>query len=384
MSEILSEIPEKFTEVYACDKSYEENYEDGPQTPERITLGQNLDHSVDHAVNHGFEFLGFHLANPIGIPSGPLLNADWVRFYLNFGFSVPVYKTVRSVFRACHPAPNCIYVEMPQQSPEFDPALLLARESLPELLVGEAPQQMGQLSITNSFGVPSMAPEVWMPDVERANSYCGEGQLLIVSIMGTEGAGKGGRGRSLVQDFAYTAAMARDAGAKVLEANFSCPNLGGSATGMLYADAENAARTAREIRTAIGKAVPLLLKLGYQSPDKLQALVEATRPYVNGYAGINTVPSNVRRADGRPALPGEGRLKSGICGGAIRRVGRQFVRDLAALRHERKDDFVIVGVGGMMQACDLTERLTDGAELAMSATAAMWDPYLALRWLQQN
>ncbi len=390
LSEFSSSHSQHNVEIYACDQSYEENYEQGPRRPSSAVL--NI---PDYSLKNKAQFLGFALDNPLGVAAGPLLNAQWVRFYLDFGFAVPVYKTVRSVFRACHPPPNCIHVRLSEQNmqttangpvPELDPVRLLSRASVPELQSCEAAPVPGQLSITNSFGVPSMSPAVWMPDVALAASYCQpaatgkSGQLLIVSVLGTEGA----EGRNLLQDFAYTAAMAREAGAKVLEANFSCPNLGGSSIGMLYAHADGAARIAREIRRSIGKSTLLLLKLGFMAKETLAEVVAATRPYVDGYAGINTVSGNVRRSDGRPALRGAGRLQSGVCGAVIRTVARQFVRDLADLRCQRKDDFAIVGIGGMMTAEDLEQRLEDGADLVMSATAAMWDPYLVLRWLAQQ
>ena len=366
----LPNVPQDIlkAEVYACSHSYRENYRDGPQFSGTVPSIEDFDYSLKNE----YRFLGFPLENPLGVPAGPLLNAQWVKFYLDFGFAVPVYKTVRSVFWDSAPPPNCIYIATPEG--QLDPL-----QPLPTLLSQDAPSNLRQLSISNSFGVPSMTPEVWMPDVELANSYCRDTQLLIVSVIGTEGAGE----RNLVQDFAYTAAMARDAGAKVIEANLSCPNLIGPApnrvAGMLYSDAENAGRLAKEIRQSIGKSTPLLLKVGYLGPEQLKTLIEATRPYVNGYSGINTLRGKVRQPNGEFALPG--RLKVGLCGAAIYRFARQFLRELESLRRKRKDDFAIIGIGGMMDAHDLEECLQDGADLAMSATAAMWDPYLALRWL---
>ena len=369
----ISQTALAHSEVYASELSYEENYKNGPQFKGIIPKLRRTDCLTTSSPN----FLGFSLENPLGISAGPLLNAQWVKFYLDFGFAVPVYKTVRSVSWDCFPPPNYTYITIPEGKKEL---ILLPSQPLPKLLSGHPPADTSQLSIGNSFGVPSMSPKIWMPDVELANSYCRQDQLLIVSIMGTEGAD----GRNLIDDFGYTAAMAREAGARIIEANLSCPNLkdkthSKSKAAILYSDPESIKSIAQSIRQSIGTTIPLLLKVGYQSSEQLENLLDATRPYVDGYTGINTLRANVYQSAGQPALPG--RLKIGICGKAIQKAARQFVCDLVHLRQKRKEDFAIVGVGGMMEAHDLEERLQDGANLVMSATAAIWDPYLAMRWL---
>ena len=376
---IPSDIPfDMASGIYRCGQSYEENYRNGPQS------GPENHKNIRNIGGPKCSFLGLSLRNPLGVSAGPVLNAEWVSHYFALGFGALVYKTVRSVFRASHPMPNCVPVLLQDAQLEFDLAQLESVQSqgrLPEVLADseEATRHtLHNLSITNSFGVPSMAPDVWMPDFERAASACGEGQLLIASVLGTEGA------RDLVRDFGYVAAMARDAGAKVIEANLSCPNLGGGSqnrsAGHLYAEPEAAQRVAKEIRRSVGKDALVLLKIGYLNRQDLRKIISGTRDFVDGYAGINTISANVRNRRGEPALSGEGRLQSGVGGRAVRGAAQQFVQNLSALREARRDDFAIVGVGGMMDAPSLDERLHAGADLAMSATAAMWDPYLPLRW----
>ena len=150
----------------------------------------------------------------------------------------------------------------------------------------------------------------------------------------------------------------------------------------MYAEPEAAQRVAREIRRSVGKDALVLLKIGYLNRQDLRKIISVTRDFVDGYAGINTISANVRNRHGEPALGGEGRLQSGVGGRAVRGAAQQFVQNLSALREARRDDFAIVGVGGMMDAPSLDERLRAGADLTMSATAAMWDPYLPLRWLK--
>ena len=87
--------------TYDTTRAYDENFASGPTysgpfpaLPEPKEL---------------YSFLGFRLASPIGIPAGPLLNSAYIDLYGKLGWDVPVYKTVRSIPRACHPAPNYRY-----------------------------------------------------------------------------------------------------------------------------------------------------------------------------------------------------------------------------------------------------------------------------------
>lgn len=343
--------------TYDTARTYDENYAAGPVFDGPLPVLAKPESPV--------EFLGFRLNSPLGVPAGPLLNRAYVDLYARLGWDVPVYKTVRSVARACHPAPNCLYVG--SEALREDEALSL-RTATPE------PETVTDLSITNSFGMPSKAPAEWMEDVRAADAAMGDGQLLIVSIVGTPGVD----GRDLVADFAYTAALAKEAGARVIEANFSCPNVV-SGEGSLYGDAELSAVVTARIRKEIGN-IPLLIKMGALPEARLREVVAANAANIDGIAAINTVPLRIVDAEGNQALPGQGRLQSGVCGAAIRNVAAEMTARLVRIRKELDARFAVVSVGGVMTETDIDDRLARGADLVMSATAAMWDPLLASRW----
>lgn len=346
-------------EVYKTDKSYEWNYEHGPVFHDSIPKLERKKKSVS--------FLGHRLYSPLGVPAGPLLNSNWIKLYAQLGFDIPVYKTVRSVSRPSHPKPNCAYVTSERQ-------LTLADIGQEINTRKTAPTTLDELTITNSFGVPSLEPKTWMADIEKANSYLSDGQVMIVSINGTPGLK-----RSLEDDYAYCASMAKEAGAKIIEANYSCPNVC-TGEGSIYSDAAFSAKISETIRKSIGNT-PFLIKMGMvDSHKKLENIIENNRPFVDGFSGINTIAMNVRKNDGSQALPGEHRLKSGLCGSAIHDISLLFTQQLARLKKKRNDDFVICGVGGMMNPHHISERLNAGADIVMTATAAMWDPYLASRF----
>ena len=346
-------------DLYDATKSYEENFNHGPfftgALPQRPEVKQKI------------KLWDFELNSAIGIPAGPLLNSNWIKLYASLGFDLPVYKTVRSVPHPSHPAPNCVYVNPKRQ---------IKMGETPELTTVPKPEFIEDLSITNSFGVPAKPADVWMKDVETANQNMGPGQVMILSFMGTDGA----EGRGLIDDYAYTAAMAKEAGGRILETNYSCPNLCGSKEGAIYQDPESSSQISKAIRQSLGPSVPFMIKLGPLPYEHLKEVVEANLPYIDGIAGINTMPGDVRTPDGQQALPGPGRLRSGICGQTINHVSQEFVVNLAQIKKELNADFLICGVGGIMTAEDFQARLDAGADMAMSATAAMWDPYLAQRY----
>ena len=72
-----------------------------------------------------------------------------------------------------------------------------------------------------------------------------------------------------------------------------------------------------------------------------------------------------------------GRDVSGVCGFAIKDYGIKTVKNLKKARKELKTNFEIIGVGGVMAPQDVVTYLQAGADHVHSATAIMWNPYLA-------
>jgi len=197
-------------------------------------------------------------------------------------------------------------------------------------------------------------------------------------VVGTADPGAGPA--AFAADFARVAALAAEAGAPAIEANLSCPNVGGH--GLLCHDIEQARVVAAAIRDQVADR-PLLVKLGsYPSTpagqDALAGLVDALGPYVAGFSAINAVPYPVVDAAGCPALPGAGRARAGICGAAIRPIGLDVVRRLAALRAATGALWGIIGVGGVMTPDDYLAYRAAGADVVQAAAGPMWRPQLAL------
>ena len=90
--------PDKAPPTYLIEKSYEENYENGPRFE-----GEFPGRSAVPFRN----FMGFKVNSCFGIPAGPLLNSKWIELYGKLGFDLLVYKTVRTAAYPSHPPPNC-------------------------------------------------------------------------------------------------------------------------------------------------------------------------------------------------------------------------------------------------------------------------------------
>lgn len=335
--------------------SYEENYERGP-------FGYFRQPGVTRRAGEPrFSFVGEKIWQPFGIPAGPLVNGAFVKAALDKGFDIPVYKTVRTRAYKSHAWPNVLPVRIQGD---------LAAECLRLVAGGEYEDP---LSITNSFGVPSMAPEVWQRDLADCVTYAGEGQLVVGSFQGTvpEHGGK----QAYIEDFRLGARMMRETGVKAVEVNFSCPNEG--TANLLCFDVARSREVVEAIREELGETA-LLIKIAYFKEDSLlDRLLREVGGVVDGISAINTIAAQIVDEHGEQALPGEGRLVSGVCGRSIKWAGLAMTRKLAAMRDALGQKFAICGVGGVTSAQDYREYRAAGADAVMSATGAMWNPHLA-------
>lgn len=343
------------TPFYNPKKSYEQNYAEGP-------FGAFADgKKVTENSEPTFDFFGNKIHMPFGIPAGPLLNSNFVKAALDKGFDIPVYKTVRSRAYPCHPLPNVLAVHIKDN--------LTSEMAQNTRLVGDDTYTQ-PLGITNSFGVPSMDPDIWQVDLKKAISYAKNGQLVVGSFQGTGGGGVD----AYIADWVTTARLLKETGAKVIEANLSCPNEG--TANVLCLDLERTKAVLTAVKNEVGN-LPLLIKGAYMSQEYLIKFVKELSPIVQGFSVINTIAATIVGKNGAQALPGNGRLRSGVCGAPIKWAGVDMVRRLDIFRKELNLDYKIVGVGGVMNVDDFVEYKKNGADVVMSATGAMWNPYLA-------
>lgn len=345
-------------------KTYDENSQKGP-------FG-DFTNGVDLRINEEpkFDFLGFKINTPFGIPSGPLLNSKFCSAAFEKGFDVIHYKTRRSITFPCNPWPNVLFIDVDEGA---DLTLSRAKKTVIGSTTTDADPT--SFSITNSFGNPSSEPEVWQEDMKKAVAAEGKGQLLIASVVGT--IKEGFTEEDYYDDFARAAKQAAETGVKAIELNLSCPNV--ASEGVVCYSKVAVEEICKRTKEKIGN-VPILIKIGYFSKEQqelLESILRLISPFIAGVSAINTIPAPVIDKDGNQALPGPGRMVAGICGASIKWAGLDMVKRLKEIREKMSKNFTIIGVGGVMSLDDYFEYKNLGADVVQSATGAMWNTNLA-------
>ncbi len=341
--------------IYDPALSYEENWNKGP-------FGEfRNDQTYQMQGEPCYEFLGHKIYLPLGVPAGPLPNKKFIEAAFKKGFDLPTYKTVRTRFKASHPKPNIIPVKVINN---------LTLEKAAEGLITEN-DFYSPIAITNSFGVGSFDPDIWQPDMKKAVESAKKGQVMIASGQGTSGNGK----KALIEDYVLVSRLMKEAGAKIIELNLSCPNEGKAK--LLCHDIDMVEKITFACKNKLGNT-PILIKLAYfKSDDFLHEYLKRIGKIVDGFVSINTIPAEVRTINGEQALPGDGRLRTDICGAPIKWAGLEMVERMKKARQDLKLNFTIVGCGGLTTPSDYKEYMNKGANACMSATGMMWNPWLA-------
>ena len=347
-------------QTYDVGESYKFNYDRGPvfRSPPPPVQAVPMK-----------RFLDLPVRSRIGIAAGLLLNSKWILGYAQRGFDILTYKTVRSAYRPCQEMPNWVFLRETQITDGPVHTIDVAELDEPTTV-----------SSAVSFGMPSMAPDQWRPDVAKARQGLADGQVLIVSVVGTPD--DTGDAQQLAADFAQCAAWAAEAGADVVEANFSCPNVC-TAEGSIYLDATFSKQIAAAIRSAVGD-VPVLIKAG-QFPDEpsAQRFLTAVNGLVNGVVLVNGLTRAIVDDAGNPAF-GADRPRAGVLGRAIHQPCVDATRQAVDICRRRRLDLSIVSVGGVSRAADMADYFDSGAAAVMLGSSPMYLPDLAADARQQH
>ncbi|KAF5278286.1 hypothetical protein FQR65_LT15691 [Abscondita terminalis] len=234
--------------------------------------------------------LGYSLASKIGAAACAVTTGEGVALLAQLGFDVLTYKTIRRQASPTHPLPNIVYLECEKLLNYADLKEVLFTKNKPEKI-------RDNIAISNSFGNGCLEPMVIMEDIAFAKNSLVEGQVLIVSVYG-----EGDSLKSMSQDFAAAALIAKEAGADIIELNFSCPNLMKSGE-PLYWSIEHVSQITALVVKCIGDT-PVVLKLGlihgHESP--LNLLVSAAKAGARGISAINSISMRVLNKDHQPAF----------------------------------------------------------------------------------
>jgi dihydroorotate dehydrogenase len=235
------------------------------------------------------------------------------------------------------------------------------------------PAAPGLATAAGSIGTPSSDPSFWRRDIPRARERLRPGQVLIVSVMAT--ANDTTTEDTLVAEFEELAAAVRAAGAQIVEANLSCPNVR-EREAEAYRDSALAGRIAAALRRGAAD-LPVLLKVGPIEDDiAMRAFLRAVAPAADGVVMINAPRRLVQTATGAAPF-GPGREYAGIMGRSIHPIALDCVRRAVAIIDRDQLALKVIGVGGAASVNEVQEFLRAGACAALTASSAAWNPYLA-------
>ncbi len=351
--------------LYDINKSFIDNWRIGPQIPTPLPIRQYPPSSQWH------DWLGFKIMSCIGIPACPIMTSRGIALMSQLGFDVFTYKTIRSTQHVGHPWPNIKYINLKL---EFD------KTDLDQIMYAsdQMPNSTEKIGITNSFGNSSLSLNEIAQDIADAKKVLRNGQILIVSVYGEET-----EQRSQIEDYVFTAKFAVNAGADIVEANISCPNLQLHKNMIQNNFFSNMNYFNEFILTMVEaiKPTPLLIKLGYIADDDLlqKIVMNIAKAGAAGITAINSMSMQIRNDLNDPVF-GEERKWSGVSGFPIKKLGLEFIQRLNKIKAQQKLDLSIVGVGGVTQAEHFSEYHNEGADIAMSATGTMWNPYLGMEY----
>jgi dihydropyrimidine dehydrogenase (NAD+) subunit PreA len=185
-------------------------------------------------------------------------------------------------------------------------------------------------------------------------------KVIVISIMGQSEA-----------EWTSLARLSTEAGADIIECNFSCPHMSGESLGSdVGQDPDLVARFTAATRR--GTSLPILAKmtpnLGHIEPPAVAAI----RAGANGIAAINTIKSvaglDADSLASAPAVAGKSAV-SGYSGKAVKPIALRFISDLA--RCANLAGVPISGMGGIETWRDALDFILLGCANVQVTTAVM-------------
>ena len=186
------------------------------------------------------------------------------------------------------------------------------------------------------------------------------GKVIIASIMGRSDG-----------EWERLARLSQEAGADIIECNFSCPNMEQDGLGVdIGQSTEAVARCTRAARR--GCTVPLLAKLTPNVADMRPFARTAMQNGADGIAAINTVKSlmgmNLDTYATEPSVQGRSGV-GGYSGRAVKPIALRFIWEMAS--DPQLHSVPISGMGGVETWRNAVEFLLLGANHVQITTAVM-------------
>jgi len=317
-----------------------------------------------------YKFLGQKLISPIAISAGPASTKIWTDFYFKMGFGLVFEKTRRTIPRKSNTLPNIaiVHVDVPITRKDLDEKLTASMNE------ADWPKYK---SMTNSFGNPSPAMEVWTKELGEQTKGAGDGQFLGCSVTAT--LHQGATMTDAALDLLMAGTAAAISGAQVLEFNLACPNVTENAVeGEMFQDDKLVAYILAEFKKRFPQ-IPCGFKFGlYKSKEQMKKVFMAGGDNLDYVSGINAIAMTVLGGKGEEILPG--RKTSGVCGRADQTIALEAIKWASEIRKEEGLKYEILGGGGIVEVKDVDRYLEAGADMVQIAAAALSDPLLAYKY----
>lgn len=318
-----------------------------------------------------YSLLGHKLISPIAISAGPASKKLWTDFYFKMGYGLVLEKTRRSTPRVSNKAPNVAIVETEQP---------ITRDNLNKKLTATTRDEDWEKyqSITNSFGNPSPAMDVWAKELVEQRKGVGDGQLLGCSVTATIVNARCTM-LEVATDLLMAATAAVIGGAQVVEFNLACPNVTeNSQEGEMFQSADLVKYLFSEFKRRFPKT-SAGFKFGlYKSKGQMKKVFSAAGDNLDYVSGINAIAMTVLGKNGQAILPA--RITSGVCGKLIQDIALESIRWADRIRTEEGLKYQILGGGGIVEVEDVDRYLAAGADMVQVAAIAMADPLLAYKY----
>ncbi len=278
------------------------------------------------------DFVGVHCENPFFLSSSPVCNnAEMVAKAFDAGWGGIFYKTVG-------------IKGMDECSPRFD---ILTKESTPWAGFKNM-EQISEMSMEQNIG------EIRKLKKNYPNKVIG------VSIMGSN-----------EEEWITLAKAVTEAGADILELNFSCPQMTSHAMG---SDVGQNPELVRKYCKAVveNTHLPVVAKMTPNITRMEEPAIAAVQGGAHGISAINTIKSitniDLDNLTGRPVVNGKSSI-SGYSGKAIKPIALRFIAELA--KCEELKSVHLSGIGGIETWQDALEFILLGCRNVQVTTAVM-------------
>ncbi|MCR4745135.1 MAG: NAD-dependent dihydropyrimidine dehydrogenase subunit PreA [Lachnospiraceae bacterium] len=185
-------------------------------------------------------------------------------------------------------------------------------------------------------------------------------KVVIASIMGRD-----------EKEWTRLAQLMEEAGADMIECNFSCPQMVGEGLG---SDVGTNLELVEKYTAAVrrGTKLPVLAKMTPNITRMEEPAAVAMRSGADGLAAINTIKSimniDLKQFGSAPNVEGKCSV-GGYSGKAVKPIALRFINDLK--KDERTKDAPISGMGGIESWRDAAEFIAMGCETVQVTTAVM-------------